>query len=393
MTVQSWYGAPQQFGLPQMMGIAGASANDIQLNAANMGAHYTGYIEVEGGGTKTLSAAGGGSIRVMTGTATNVLANGGTEIRVGLQDPSTSASPGQGDGTFDVYGSMVGGVYSLADAAPNTVTMSSGSKNVTNGDKVSLVMKMVTRGGADVVRFRPHTSSGASTAVPKQFPVVASESSGGVFAAVAAVPLAVIIFDDGTRGWIHGGVTIGNTTNFQSSTSSFNSSSNPDEYACVFRLTAPVQVRGLWAFVLHANNSSDWELILYGDALGTPTALATITVDATQVAQATSSRQFDALLATPVNLAAGTWYAVAIRPTGANTVTAAYHDYAAADDMKGMPGGAEMAYGTRTNQTGAFSVTSTRRLWAGIAIGGSDDGAGGGGGGGLRLIGAGGLAG
>lgn len=373
MAMKTWPGAGQQYGMPQLLGVAGGSSIEATLNAANQAVHNVGYLFIEGGGTKTISSAGG-QIRFMSGTATNTLANAGTTIRVGIQDVSSATSPSQGDGTFDVHGDMVGGTFSISDAAPNTVTMSSGSKSLTHGDKIAVVLKVISRAGVDVVRVRPHTNSGASTAIPKQFPGVTSESATAVFTALAGSPIITIIFDDGTRGFIFGGIPIGTTTQYQN-TQAFNSGSTPDEYAALFRVNAPTRINGLWAYLLFANTSADCELILYRDALTSPVVVATVTVDATQMAQPTGSRQFDALLATEVDLVPAIYYAVAVRPTTANSVTISYWDFASGADMQGMTHGEDMFYGTRTNQTGAFTPTTTRRIFAGVFISGSEDGA------------------
>jgi len=79
------------------------------LNATGETAFFVGYCCLQNplGGSKTISAAGGGKIVWVAFAVT--FADAGTTFDVGIQDVSTTATPSQGDGTWDVKASFTGG--------------------------------------------------------------------------------------------------------------------------------------------------------------------------------------------------------------------------------------------------------------------------------------------
>src|SRR5262245_7617591 len=93
------------------------------LNAANLIFANIGQVYIDGspGGTKTISAAGGGKICNMYGGVT--FANGTSKIDIGIQDVSAAGFPVAPDGTFDVKRTMTGGVDTITASAWNEIPM------------------------------------------------------------------------------------------------------------------------------------------------------------------------------------------------------------------------------------------------------------------------------
>lgn len=348
------------------------TAVDITIDAANEYAHINGYCVLEGkSGSKTISSAGG-KIHFLVGAATITFSDASTNLRVGIQDMSTSGVPGRGDGTFDVYDDLVGGTDTLTATTWKTVTMSSGSKTISHGEKISVVIGMTARGGTDSMKVR-----GASTpsGLASQFPNSTFES-GGSFSATAQIPNIVIEFDDGTLGTLLGSWVT--STGALSTTTSFDNASTPDEYCNILRWQYPVNVFGISVQVRPEANASDLELILYSDPLGTPSAIETVTVTAANFHSTASVRSAFVALSTVRSLSANTDYAVAIRPTSANNISIATHDVNAAAHWNTMDMGDECYMATRTNQTGAFSGTTTQRVFGlSVCLCGFGDDAGG----------------
>lgn len=81
---------------------------------------------------------------------TGVLADPGTTYRIGIQD--VDMATGNGDGTFDVYADLVGGVDTLS-SGPNEVQFTSGSKVLNHGDLIAVEFRAISRAGADTFRL------------------------------------------------------------------------------------------------------------------------------------------------------------------------------------------------------------------------------------------------
>lgn len=383
MTVQSLGGMNSGFWLPEFDPFNGAivpTALDATVDAANESLQITGHVWLEGqSGSKTISAAGAGSIWWMPG-ATITFANAATNLRVGIQDTSTSGVPSRGDGTFDVYADLVGGTDTITALTYRDTTMTSGTKTIAHGDLVTIALTMTARGGTDSVLVRSMANSGASVGIVEHRPGITLVTSGPTYTGQNSIPNIVIEFDDGTLGFIvDSHVT---STGALSTATAFNSGSTPDEHCNIIRPAGPVKVDMLWAILNISSSSADFEMILYSDPLGTPSAIAngTVTVDANQLQATGAIRMARFGLPANISLAANTDYAVAIRPTTANNVSVYHYDVAATTHWKAHSMGANCYKGTRTNQTGAFSTTTTSRLYAGVRVTGIADDASTGGG-------------
>lgn len=378
------------FWLPDfdpLNGVFLPAVSDATIDAANESLHITGHVWLEGKtGTKTLSAAAGGSIWWMPGSAIT-FANASTNLRIGVQDADAAGAPARGDGTFDVYADLVGGTDTITAATYRDTAMTSGTKDLTHGQLVTVAITMTARGGTDSVLVRNVYTSGQSTAIPQLRPAVTLITSGPTYTEQTVTPNLILDFGDGTYGFIEGSWVVSTGAHYTAST--FNSGSTPDEHCNIFQVPGPIKVDMLWAMIAMSANTADVEFILYSDPLGTPSAIAsgTVTVDANQISQTVNVRLARLTLPADISLSANTNYAIAIRPTTANSITIYHYDVSATAHWRAHSMGANCYKGTRSNQTGAFSGTTTARIIAGVRGCGIADDAGGGGGSFGRMIG------
>jgi hypothetical protein len=367
--------------IPSWYGVSGAGANvsaNVTVDAANESCHFIGYVSLAGrSGSKTISSSGG-KIHWTTGTSIT-FANGATNLRIGIQDVDTAGPPGRGDGTFDVYADLVGGTDTITADAWMTTAMESGTKTITHGDLVCIALTTTARGGADSVLVRYSLlATQTVTTVNSHFPQVTAVTSGPTYTAQNGVPVVLIEFDDGTFGFIDGALVLkpAAATAFYTN-NSIDSGTDPDEYALIFEFPVPVTIDALSCLVNPETSSSDFELILYSDPEGTPSAIETLTIDANQAQ--TSMRQVLRSLATPRDLTANTKYAVAIRPTTANNVSVLTISVNDASHWDAHTLNQDAYLGTRKDQTGAFGTTATSRIYASVRAIKFDDGTGSGG--------------
>ena len=337
---------------------------NITLDAATEMLQCSGQVYIEAGsGSKTISSAGG-KIHWKSGATT--FANAGTTLRIGLQDVSTTASPTQGDGTYDVYADLVGGTDTIAATAAQATAMETGTKTLTHGDKVTVVLEMTARGGTDSVTvFYQNTGQGIDSIFPSLTTYLASSWSraGGLLS-------VTLEFDDGTFGGIFGAPPAcgasGSVITFASNTGT------ADEYGNTFSFPFPVVVDGFWTISYPSSNAADFEVCLYADPLGTPTLIEAVTVDATQVSVANSPRTLSMLFASPRTLNQNTVYGLTVRPTTTANVGAYYHDAPLAG-VKMAPLGDACYAIRRLDNTGAFSdwnggTAKTRRMTMGLIV-------------------------
>lgn len=355
-----------------------ATGTNATLDATGEKCAAIGYLYLQSGpGTsKTLSAAGGGNIQFRTNNVT--FANGGTTLDIGLQDVTTSGvSVPQPDGTFDVKVTLTGGGGGISTTAWNTVSMTggSGTKTLNHGDMFAIVWDMTARAGADSVQITPGTASlqGWVTGLPG-FVV----NTGGTWSAPASGnPNMIIVFDDGTVGWIDFGYPISVNVN-----DAFADATNPDERGMIFQVPFACTVEALWAFASVGNAAADFTLSLYSDPTGTPSAMASAAVLAEQIVF-NGSGLVSVPLATAQSLSANTDYCMALRATGASNVTLIGETLGNEAHRVFWPAGTTMKKATRNNGSGAFTAENPAvTLYnMGVRVRQIHDGAGGSGGG------------
>lgn len=370
----------------QMSGIAdlpsmNAGYSPQTIDAANDSVALIGYVYIDGrpASAKTLSAAGGGKMYFAASSRT--FANAGTTFRFGVQDLSAVAAnipPPQPDGTFDVYGDLVGGTGTINTTSFTEVAMTSGSKSISHGQKVAIMATLTSRGGTDTITFQGSLANSGS-GYPPINPVAVGQSAGGAWTSPGQwFPCFWILFDDGTVGWI------ADTINFHASQSFgdyITSTSTPDEYGLIFQVPFDCKVDALLTAIGYTSGSdnSGASLILYSDPLGTPSALVTATIDPLQVLN-TQTNAFPQTvpLSSEITLSKNTDYCLAVQVTSSGTVRIGYAGFASDNEMKAS-GWWDPAYhslGTRTNGTGAFTETVRKGFPAWVRISQIDDGSG-----------------
>jgi hypothetical protein len=324
------------------------TTGNMTIDAAGESVAIVGYINLSSGpGTsKTLSAAGSGKILWWAGTTT--FNNASTNLRIGVHDV---AATGLEDGTYDVRADLVGGTDTITANAVNAATMETGSKTITHGDLIAIVLEFTARGGADsmvVVR-----SSTNGVVVPYATADTGSGPAKGTFGA----PFAMIQFDDGTVGWMdnHPAAAL-------ASISPFGSSSTPDEYALVFQVPFKAAALGLSAWLSSLASTDDFELILYSDPLGTPVAERTLTQDMDLGDPA--GQIFTRPFTSAYTLQPNTDYAIALRPTTTNSLGFFRYSLGAGNgnSRNATPLGTNWSQYTRSDNTGAFGSQDTTFL-------------------------------
>lgn len=323
------------------------------MDAAGESCAFIGKVYIEGAAaSKTISSAGG-KIVFRTGTVT--FANGSTNFRVGVQDV---AATGLEDGTFDVYVDLTGGGGGIASNTWYELAMATGTKTISHLDTVAICFEMTARGGSDSVSiFSFSTNIFASNS--SNFPYRTQDTGSGPVRSSSNTIGALIIFDDGTLGWIEGGGVFPGMN--ATVTQTYNSGSTPDEYAGVFQVPFKMSVRGGYLSVGSIASTDNFEIVLYSDAQGTPVAERTVTVDPNYTGSASANNAYWVSFSS-ITLTPGLWYALAMRPTTANNLTLLYVNIGASFGnkyKKSLPFGTNCKLSSRTNQTGAFSEVQT----------------------------------
>lgn len=339
--------------------LALATANPA-MDAASEQVHYIGQMYLQdGSGSKTISSAGG-KIHWRTGTVT--WATAGTTVRVGIQDLSTTTSPGQGDGTFDVYADLVQGVDTLTSSTITPTAMTNGTKTIAHGDLIAVAFNMSTRNGADSVI----TQSFAAGFSPISYQTPATMLGTPTFARQNSLPNIIVEFDDGTIGWIAMSCPIlGGST-----TLAFNVNTGvADEYGNVFTVPVPMTAAGITTTIQPTSVSADFELCLYSDPMNSPVLVGSaIAVDATQMGNgANNSGTAAYLFSTPQVLKPGITYAITVRPTTTNNVSICYTSVGASNQWQPFTLGDSCYAIARIDNSGAFTdynggTAKTRRI-------------------------------
>lgn len=323
------------------------------IDAANDEVSHMGYIHIDGSGSKACTATGGCSVQWLTGAVTWASAN--SAIIVSLQNLSGSAVPIQTDGTADVSNTLVQGTDALSANTWTTTDFDADDGDgmtLTEGDLIGVNWKMTVRNGSDSVVINTPVA-GATTHIPG-----ASIYTGSWATLANGVPNAIITFDDGTLGWIDGSIVYS-----AAAAASYNTGTTPDEVALCFYNPIRAKIDALWASV-RQTSGADAELVLYSSPLASPSAMSTITLDEDNSFDNSSIRQKVAVLPAEKTLGTG-WYAVALRATTANTVQDFEYTVSSNSHLKAW-GGVNAYYCSRSDQTGAFSVTTTKLPALGI---------------------------
>lgn len=344
---------PNRFGRPLLpiseLAAAIGFSNNSTINAAGESHGLIGYLWLTSGpGTsKTLSAAGGGRILWPSGTA-QTFANAATNLRVGINDVGAG---GLEDGTHDVFKDLVGGTDPIAASSIIDSVMGSGSKSMTHGSRYAFVVEMTARGGVDSV-----TVGRYGTTVLCNSTYITTDTGAGPVKTNSEVSGCTIVFDDGTLGWF-GWDTYAWS---MAPSTAFQVGSTPDEYCQLVSHPWDFDASGMLVRLNAVAAADDFEAILYRDATGTPVVMDTITVD---VSEQFGTNTGDAPVWLPFSslqtIERNVTYGLAIRPTTANTIQVMLLNVGGAAYRALLPLGTNVALGTRTDQTGAFSADTS----------------------------------
>ncbi len=289
-----------------------------------------------GATSKTISSAGG---RVCWNLPTVTFANGATSVTAGIQDLSADLP----DGSFDVSGTFVGGGGGIA-AGWNRLAMDTGSKTISAGALIAIVLDMTARGGADSI------NGGHFTLAPSQQRVGFFVGSWTYQTTIA--PNVGIEFDDGTVGCLWGLPPFLST-----SQEIFNDSTNPDERGVLFQLDNDCKSDGAWLQLTQVT-AADGTLTLYSDPLGTPAAVATAAIEGVRGLSTPGNAFVPWDGGAEVSLTKTTTYALALKATSANDLRLQHYTLGNENMRPLLQGGTTVRKGTRNNGAGAFAEES-----------------------------------
>jgi hypothetical protein len=306
-------------------------------------------------------------VHFLFGTVTKA---GGSALTVSLQDVDlTAGPPHRPDGTQDQTVAIANADAGFASNTWYTTGNLSADRTVTFGDYVAVVVEYDGSGrlSSDAVNFSGLSAQATAAGIPAPGPVLFTSS----WATVNARNGVVLEFSDGTFGCLDDAGFASATSN----TGNINTGTTPDEVALKFTPTFDCKIDGGYMEIDPENaGASNFDVVLYE---GT-TPLQTVSVDAQTLGQAVSHL---AIISIPEQeLAAGTAYYLAYKPTTASSSNVAYFDVADANHLSVLGGGTAWHYATRVDG-GAWTATTTRRPNFGIRISAIDDGTGSGGGG------------
>lgn len=285
----------------------GLSGNSGTIDANGEYVASIGEIYIEDkSASKTFSSSGG---KVVFYVNSRTMTDVGTNVRIGVQD--VSATTGLGDGTFDVYGDATSS--SPLAAGWNTIAMTSGSKTISHGDKISIQIEMTARGGADTVAIL-QLASGTIYAGSMSFPYrVTNGTKAG-----SNVIIAYLIFDDGSIGYINGAklLPISAETGV-----TYNSGSANNERGFSFKLPFKCKINGIYMSAPGA--AAAYELNVYTTPFGTPTLHQSITMD-TDILASTGNTFKGFHMINPLTIDAEADVVVAYYATTATNITFTY---------------------------------------------------------------------
>jgi len=185
----------------------------------------------------------------------------------------------------------------------------------------------------------------------------------------------VITFSDGTIGCLDGATLFGAV-----GAAIWADASNPDEYGMIFRVPFDCKIDALTCVMRTADAASDFTIGLYSSAEATRVTMASVAVDAAQLASIGSERFASFRLAAEVSLVANTDYCIAVKATGASNLRIGRTTLGNATHRALLPGGTTLRSVTANNGSD-FSGSSTTVMYPfGVRISQVQDGVASGGG-------------
>lgn len=351
-SLKLWYPATFNYAIP-------AFVNPTAIAASADTETFLGRVWFkERTGTKNISR-----VQFRFGT---VVKAGGSGLTVSLQDVATaSGPPGQQDGTPDQTVAIANGDASFASNTWYRTGTLSGTRTVSNGDELTLVVGFDGGGrlGSDSFQVSGINAQASSTGLSYGNELIVTQVSAA-FAGIAGYPPVILEFDDGTFGGLLD-CPVASAIN----THTFNSGSSPNEYAMPFSFPQTLWIDGV-ILPNQPASGADFNVNIYdGTSVVTNGTAGHLYKQSRGAVSDLSVLNFPAELQITAN---HTYYA-AVTPTTTNNVSIASFDVSAAGHLATHPGGANFNYATRAG--GAWTQTLTRRLFMGLSISSFDDGA------------------
>jgi len=290
-------------------------------------------------------------------------------IRISFQDVNTAT--GYPDGTQDQYRDITGTISANTWQVPGLMTSDGtdvGSKrSVTRGDWLAVVIEFVNFVASDSLQV-----SVIALGTSPNGDIYVADGSTGVYANKSSgnVPNMALLYDDGSYAefplpGIAPAVTWTSTN--------FNSSSSPDEYALRFQVPYQCQLGGVW-FNSDVNEAMD--IVLYN---ASNTAERTVSI--VPGIQLSTAHNLHYVQFADYTLSENTTYRVALKPTTTTNNSVEIWTAPSNDYLEAVVPGIEWYLSTRTD-SGSWTDDNTARPYIGLMINGIEFSTGGGGGGG-----------
>ena len=239
---------------------------------------------------------------------------------------------------------------------------------VTKGDRMSLVVAQPSSSpGSCAIGFVSGFFAGVNY---HGFPFGGNYVSSWA-SANGTRPIIYAGYDDGTWGRCPWNLPISSIT----PTSSFNSSSTPDEVGNRFNALVPMRIVGARLLVNPAGDARDFTIVLYD---GSSSVLATETFDSGQFYNNVAAYWADLIFDAAVDISTGV-HRIALKPTTTSNNQYGYFDVNNTAHLSAVQSGAD-TYHTGRTDGGAWTDTNTRVAMIIPLVSGFDNGAGGGGG-------------
>jgi hypothetical protein len=303
-----------------------------------------------------LYAPKSGSIRKVGFRTATVTTGIAIDVRIETVDATT------GDPTGTLWGTNTNVSHTIADADDNVFLVTAAltaDAVVTKGDLIAVVLAG-PGAGSFAINFAELTDDSVSSG--PVFPYTDHFTGTWAKATTGGGQIFALEYSDGTYAPIPNVWPIG-----QVQTDTFNSGSATDERALKFKFPFPVRVTGFWAWL---DLDGDCDVVLY-DSDGT-TALLTKSLDK-DIRVGTVGRTMTGFFSGTVNIAANTFYRLAIKPTSGTSLSSYRLQTNTAALMDAMSGGANF-HGSSRVDAGAWTDATTDRPLFGLYVDCCDDG-------------------
>lgn len=314
--------------------------DSLTLDANQEESQLIGRVYLPGGpGTSKTFGNSGSKVEWRSGASIkfNTVGPSSATLRVGIKKASsistTSGPPGRataGSAAFDVYKDLTAGtdtINSNAWISTAMATLASGAVTVTHGDLIAICHYLNLTSGTESVKVAA-LGAGSGTYGDVDFPFTTLvTSSGGTFQTTRCMPTALLIFDDGSVGWLFGATAV-----FDSQFG--NNIGNGNIIGNVFNLPFSCVID---AVGLHPNSFGGTvaaDVGIWTTPFGTPAAFAGNVSCDPQILNVGGNRMMNFALTQAYTYVAGTDIVVGIKQNSATNITLPYQQWGNGDGMQ-----------------------------------------------------------